>query len=81
MLGTTCDAGFELPSKALQLGKKLLLRPLNGQMEQTSNALAIQELGLGSVMRKLDTKTVNRWLKMPSGRLQSYPDVAGSIAE
>ncbi len=63
--GVICNAGFELPSEALQLGKKLLVRPLNGQLEQESNALVIQKLGLGSVMQKLDSRAVDTWLNIP----------------
>ena len=79
--GVICNAGFELPSEALQLGKKLLLRPLNGQMEQESNALAFEKLRLGSVMQKLDSRAVEGWLTIPSVKLQHYPNVAEFVAE
>lgn len=79
--GVICNAGFELPSEALQLGKKLLVRPLSGQLEQASNALAIEKLSLGSVMRELDCEIVQCWLEVPSGKRQRYPNVAGLIAE
>jgi uncharacterized protein (TIGR00661 family) len=41
------NAGFELASEAMYLGKKILVKPLAGQMEQISNALAITSLKLG----------------------------------
>ena len=54
-----CNAGFELPSEALLLGKSLLIKPLNGQMEQISNSMSIQELGLGTIMDNLDQKKIH----------------------
>ena len=36
--GVICSAGFELPSEAIQLGKKLLVQPVAGQMEQQQRA-------------------------------------------
>ncbi len=50
-------------------------------MEQESNALTIEKLGLGSVMPKLDTRIVEDWLSLTSGKRQHYPDVARLIAE
>ena len=57
-----CNAGFELPSEALRLGKKILMKPLIGQMEQLSNAAAINQLKWGSVMDKLDQDIVRNGL-------------------
>lgn len=79
--GVICNAGFELASEALHLGKKLLLRPLAGQLEQTSNALAIEQLKLGQTMSSLDQEIVRQWLKNEALPPVSYPDVAGAIAE
>jgi hypothetical protein len=36
------------------LGKKILVKPLAGQMEQLSNALVIDSLELGMVMKRLN---------------------------
>ena len=38
--GVIGNGGFELSSESLRLGKKLLLKPLEGQFEQSSNNLA-----------------------------------------
>jgi len=38
--GVISNAGFELASEAMSLGKKILVKPLAGQIEQLSNALA-----------------------------------------
>jgi len=78
--GVISNAGFELASEALQLGKKLLVKPLAGQLEQASNALAVKRLGLGMVMETLDRSTVSLWLEQPDRQPMGYPDVAGLIA-
>lgn len=53
--GIISNAGFELLSEAIQGGRKLLVQPLRGQMEQISNALALEKLGYGDVMHQHDT--------------------------
>ena len=79
--GVICNAGFELSSETIQLGKKLLVKPLHGQMEQLANATALTELGLGMSMDNLDTSIVREWLKQPEASCVLYPDVAKYIAE
>jgi uncharacterized protein (TIGR00661 family) len=78
--GVIANAGFTLTSEALYLGKKLLVKPLVGQFEQTSNALALQQLNLGMVMQKLDARAVVHWLSLPSPEPVEYPDVAEEVA-
>lgn len=78
--GVISSAGFELPSEALQLGKKLLVEPLAGQMEQQSNALALDKLGLASTSRSLTPQQVLAWLHQPSPAAIHYPDVAAALA-
>jgi uncharacterized protein (TIGR00661 family) len=78
--GVISNAGFELASEALHIGKKLLVKPLKGQLEQLSNALAISQLGLGDVMNRLDARRIDQWLQHPAGPPVSYPDVAGILA-
>ncbi|MEJ5357814.1 MAG: glycosyltransferase family protein [Desulfobacterales bacterium] len=79
--GVITNAGFELASEALQLGKKILVKPLRGQMEQLSNARALSLLGLGSVMKRLDRHAVEEFLARPAGVRVRYPDMAGRIAQ
>ncbi len=79
--GVITNAGFELASEALHLGKRLLVKPLAGQMEQSSNALAIDLLKLGMAMRKLDGNIVSQFLKSDPQAPMGYPDVASMIAE
>ena len=78
-LGVVCNAGFELPSEALHLGKKLLVKPLHGQMEQESNALALERLGLGKATQRLSAEVVRAWLSEPAVPAADYPNVADEI--
>jgi len=81
--GVICNAGFELPSEALFLGKRILVKPLGGQIEQESNALTLEQLGLATVLAKLNVNQVREWLKL-SGESEAkrinYPNVAQLIA-
>jgi uncharacterized protein (TIGR00661 family) len=79
--GVICNAGFELASEALHIGKKLLVKPLAGQLEQTSNALALQVLKLGDAMNTLSPDAVQNWLERDAPAPQAYPDVAQLIAD
>lgn len=77
--GVICNAGFELASEALQLGKKLLVKPVYGQMEQHSNAVALEELKYGTVMTDIETAgtfDVGVWLDRPTNVRVNYPNVA-----
>ena len=80
-VGVISNAGFELPSESLHLGKKLLVKPLHGQIEQRSNALALQQLGLAEVMDDLDAATIERWLAKDVTHLIRFPDVAESVVD
>ncbi|MCG8345437.1 MAG: hypothetical protein MI685_09835 [Chlorobiales bacterium] len=79
--GVVCNAGFELPGEALHLGKKLLVRPLDGQIEQESNALAIEELSLGMTMHSLDGDILREWLQKPNREPMGYSRTVNYIAE
>ncbi len=79
--GVICNAGFELPSEALHLGKKILVKPLVGQMEQESNALALSQLNLGMTSRKLNRDLIKDWLYSSSNSPMNYPNVSENIVE
>jgi uncharacterized protein (TIGR00661 family) len=77
-----CNAGFELPSECLQLGKKLLVKPLHNQMEQASNVLALERLGLATTMQHVDSRVIGRWLSARNNRKpMNYPDVAAALVD
>lgn len=71
--GVIANAGFELSSEALCLGKKLLLKPLDGQFEQMSNAETLNQLGLANVMQGLDETELEAWLNQPNNEAINYP--------
>jgi uncharacterized protein (TIGR00661 family) len=79
--GVVCNAGFELPGEALHLGKKLLLRPLNGQIEQASNAMAMEELGYGMAMHSLEGEILKSWLAREGREPLNYRHTVDYIAE
>jgi uncharacterized protein (TIGR00661 family) len=78
--GVISHAGFELASEAIHLGKKILVKPLKGQMEQASNALALGMLGLGMQMDSLDADKLREWLDYFESKQVIYPNVADAIA-
>lgn len=71
--GVIANAGFELSSEALCVGKKILLKPLDGQFEQASNAETLKQLGLASVMNGLDEAALEAWLLEPNNEAINYP--------
>ena len=79
--GVICSTGFELPSEALQLGKKILTQPVAGQMEQKSNALALQKLGYASVTKELSVEAIGKWLPLPKPDPIPYPDVSRALVK
>jgi uncharacterized protein (TIGR00661 family) len=78
--GVISNAGFELLSEAIHFGKKLLVKPLAGQMEQLSNGLAISKLNHGKVMKKLDRDCLADYLQDTSIAPVRYPHVARLVA-
>lgn len=79
--GIICNAGFELTSESLQLGKKILVKPLHAQMEQTSNAAALQLLGYGKMMHSMDTKIIEQWLYESKAIQVTYPNTARYLVQ
>jgi uncharacterized protein (TIGR00661 family) len=79
--GVISNAGFELASEALHTGKKILAKPLHGQMEQGSNALALELLQLGQVMQSLDSASIATWLEQGRAIRVQYPSVAQAVAD
>lgn len=71
--GVIAGGGFELASECLQLGKKMLIKPLAGQFEQLSNALTLERLALCDTMEELDLAIVQRWLSQPQGQCVTFP--------
>ncbi len=79
--GIISNAGFEGPSEWLHMGKKMLVKPLNGQPEQAANAAALVQLGYGDSMGSVDKKTIRKWLGKESTVQVRWPDVAAASAQ
>ena len=69
--GVIANAGFELASESLHLGKKLLLKPLDGQFEQLSNAVTLSQVGLCHIMHSIDSDAIEEWLHSAPWRVSS----------
>lgn len=80
--GVICNAGFELISECLSMQLPLLVKPVQGQMEQLSNAAALQKLGYACTIDQLNLDAVANWLdndkQVPS---LSFPNVAKAIVD
>lgn len=57
------NAGFELATECLHLGKPLMMKPLDGQFEQHTNAFTLTELGLSKTLYSLNTDDIDDWLQ------------------
>ena len=79
--GVICNAGFELVSEALTLGKKILVKPLIGQFEQRSNMAALELLAAADAMMSLNDEALTRWLKKPAPEPVKYPKVGDSLVK
>jgi len=79
--GIISNAGFELASEALQLGKKILAKPLHSQMEQISNAAALHQLGYGHVMKDMDASVIEHWLHEDHAIRITYPNIAKILVQ
>ncbi|MDO6428768.1 glycosyltransferase family protein [Thalassotalea sp. 1_MG-2023] len=75
-----CNSGFELNSECIHLGIPILTKPIAGQMEQESNALALEQLGYGKAVNTLTSDIIEDWLiQLPSQTANTFPDVAQLI--
>jgi len=80
--GVICNSGFELISECLYLNKPVLTKPLSGQFEQLSNALALQQLGYATITEDLSLSTLKSWLQRPLEPPPiRFPDVPARLAD
>lgn len=79
--GVIANAGFETSSEALAYGKKLLVKPLTGQFEQTANAHCLAHRQLASVMESLNANYVEQWLESKTAVRMEWPDVGPVLAQ
>lgn len=76
------NSGFELISECLQLGKEILAKPLQGQMEQHSNAKALKELEYATIMEDLNEESIKVWLTKNGKNVKvTFPNVSEALAK
>lgn len=74
--GILCGAGFETPAEALYMGKKLMVLPMKGQLEQHYNAAALNQMGV-PVLKRLKKKHlehIQNWVDTNERVNVSYND-------
>ena len=79
--GVLCGGGFETPSEALYLGKKLMVIPMKNQYEQLCNAEALQSMGV-AVIPSLSQPYISRihqWVNHDRPIKVDYPDETEDI--
>lgn len=77
-----CSTGFMLISEALHIGTPVLTVPLGGQIEQLGNAMALESLGLATVIPHLSSDAVRRFSQTEHSQSpKRYPRVADAIAD
>jgi hypothetical protein len=79
--GVITNSGFELASETIQYGKKILTKPLHGQMEQISNAAALKILKRADVISTLNSAVLSAWLQKKNPQPVRYPNVAQEIVQ
>ncbi|MEJ2585146.1 MAG: glycosyltransferase family protein, partial [Robiginitalea sp.] len=79
--GVLCAAGFETPSEALYLGKKVCVVPMKNQLEQQCNAVALSEMGV-PVLHDFNAQSVyplREWINSNKVLEVDYGDIAGEV--
>ena len=72
--GIITGGGFETPSEALHLGKRLMVIPIQGQYEQQCNAEALKGMGvtcLSGIKENFHSQFI-RWISLPPPTRQDY---------
>ncbi len=78
--GVICNSGFETISECLKMGIKVFTKPVAQQVEQLSNAAALEQLGYARV-GTLDRQEIVNWLERDGGVHVDYPPVHEHWAE
>ncbi|MDO5687470.1 MAG: glycosyltransferase family protein [Neisseria sp.] len=79
--GVLCNSGFGVCTEAMQLGKKILTRPLFGQFEQQANAAILKQYRRATVLHHWDDDTMRDWLAADGFAPLHFPDVAQAVAQ
>jgi uncharacterized protein (TIGR00661 family) len=81
--GLLTGGGFEGPSEALFLGKKLLVVPMNFQYEQQCNAFALEQFDLPVIWTKTRNwiPIIKKWVKEEQKHKFDFPDQTAALIE
>lgn len=79
--GVVLGAGFESPSEALLLGKRLLVIPMRNQYEQLCNVEALRRMGVWTTAALEPSRTgmLKEWLVSAPTVKKEYPDHTDAI--
>lgn len=78
--GLLCNAGFEAPSEAIFLGKKLCVIPMKNQYEQACNAAMLSDMGISVANKANELPSVlKRWIKESYSIRIKFPDQTHDI--
>lgn len=79
--GILLGAGFEGPSEALFLGKKMMVIPMKGQYEQLCNVIALKELGIPHAMHlnNFNYQKIRNWINEGTSTKINFADSTPQI--
>ncbi|MBV2129825.1 glycosyltransferase family protein [Arsukibacterium indicum] len=78
--GVICNSGFGLCSEALIAGKKLLIKPLQGQIEQAYNTYTLLKMGKAEQLNQFIPELLSNWLNRPPAAPYPMPNPSMAIA-
>jgi len=75
--GVLCGAGFETPAEALFLKKKLMVVPMQSQLEQFYNAASLKQMGVAVLkkFRKKNLDKIQEWVDNNDQIVVNFDDV------
>lgn len=81
--GLLTGGGFEGPSEALYMGKKLLVAPMKFQYEQQCNAYALKQFGLPVIWgsNKNWLPVIKAWVDNPQKHKFFFPDETAAVID
>ena len=81
--GLFTGGGFEGPSEALFLGKKLLIVPMKFQYEQQCNAFALEKMGIPVIWGhdKNWLPILQRWVQQAQAHVFHFPDETAGLID
>lgn len=78
--GVICNSGFGLCSEALISGKKMLIKPLQGQTEQAYNSYTLVKMAKALQFDTFNPDVLQDWLSRPPATAYPLPQPAKAVA-